>query len=144
MTTPKKRDSELIAAYLLENSYCELHEHMQGPAWDRTRKQWGNKRIDDMQVEPHHIFRGIHRWDIEPNVIAVCRPVHDYLTDKRYSMNANVLAVWCKIEKGEWDVELMKKCFGGMCPMAAMERWTLTEKWAIELRNELLERWLAE
>jgi hypothetical protein len=138
---PQKRNKDLTDAYLQENSYCELHEHLQGRQWDRTRREWGNKPIDDMRVEPHHIFRGIHRWDILPNVIAVCRPTHDYLTDKPYSMNGNVLAMWVKQEKGELDVDLMRECFG-QCPMAMMERWVLTEQWAKDLRERVLERWL--
>jgi hypothetical protein len=144
---PPKRNKDLTDAYRLENSYCELYHHLEGRQWDRTKHEWkrlGFYNPDDMVVEIHHIFPGIHRWDVLPNIISVCRPAHDYCTSKTYGANGNVLALWVKSEKGELEdshIEQMTACFG-RCPMSIMEQWKLTEQWAIDLRDKLLERFL--
>jgi hypothetical protein len=147
MFNPLKRNDDLLDEYRENNPVCELYRGLQGRNWTRTVSQWrglGFTGPDSCIVEIHHIFPGIHRWDLLPNIISVCRPAHDYVTDKPYSQNGNVLALWVKSEKGELEdehIEQMTACFG-MNPMALMERWKLTEQWAIDTRDKLLERFL--
>lgn len=134
-----KRNRELVQAYLLENSWCELYHHIEGEAWDKTREDWkrlGYSNPDTFGVVPHHIFGGCHRWDIEPNIIAVCDPVHAWCHENRQA--ATIASIWKKLRDGTFDRELVRECLG-FDPIGVLEGYTVTEEWVDLMRMDIFE-----
>lgn len=141
MSKPPKHNDELVIAYKLENPTCELWHHLDGASWDKMRGAWRRgkrRRPDDLPVDHHHIFGGhAHRWDIWPNLICVCRPVHDWL--HKHPLHGKIACLWVKMTKEELDVDLLKECLG-FNPIGRMASWNVTEEWVELMRQQLNER----
>lgn len=133
-----KRNPSLVKDYMLEEqlSGCELYHHCDGEDWDKVRAFHGHRNPDCLALEPHHLFGGCHRWDIVTNIVAVCRPVHDWCHRNRQC--ATILAIWVKLEKGEFDRDLLRECMG-KDPLGEIEYYTVPQ-WAEEIRMGIFEK----
>lgn len=142
---PQKRNKDLTDAYRLENPYCELFDVLEGRRWDAIRKSWDKfhsrkMHREDYGVEVHHIWGGPHRWDIEPNLVSVSRPAHDYC--HKYPDHGRIICLWMKADKGEFSMEcreLMRECMG-FDSIGILYTFEVTEEWIEELRMDLYER----
>lgn len=73
---------------------------------------WLSKRWTP-RSDVHHIAEGSNgasRADVTSNLISVCRPVHRWAG--RFRSEAMALCMRAKIEKGEWDSDVMHSVFG--------------------------------
>jgi RNA polymerase sigma factor (sigma-70 family) len=60
--------------------------------------------------DPHHIVAGFgHRWDVPTNLIAVCRAVHEWLTQYHDGV---WLCLRSKIDNGEFDFKVLNAVIG--------------------------------
>lgn len=145
MTRPKKYNPALKAVYKQEYPWCELLGYLQGEVWEKILKEWlvffGVKYPEDMpQLELHHIFQGKDRWDLWGNMIHLSPAAHAYA--HKYPQEQKVACMYAKSIKGDLNKKTLKEMrdIFLFCPIGKMESWTLTEKWAIDMRNELIER----
>lgn len=138
MELPPKRNRSLVQQYVFEEqlSGCELFHHIEGETWDKVRAAWNNPNPDCLYLEPHHIFGGPHRWDIVSNLVAISRPAHDWCHQERQS--ATILSIWVKMEKGEFDRDLLRSCMG-KDPLGEIEYYDVPQ-WAADIRMGILER----
>lgn len=137
-----KRNKDITDAYRMNNPLCELFDVLEGRRWDAIRSAWNQfhrrkMHREDYNVEIHHIWGGPHRWDIEPNILSVSRPAHDYC--HKYPDHGRIIAIWVKCDKGELDRDLMRECMG-FDSIGIMETFEVTEEWIDELRLDLYER----
>ena len=108
-TNSKKHvDESLRRQYMSDNPTCELIAMFPPdnlPVLDglpRIQPRWA--------CDPHHICSGIGqtpRWDITTNLIALCRPVHDFC--ETFNAEGIVLCLWQKLQKQELDLPRLCK-----------------------------------
>jgi hypothetical protein len=122
----QKRNRKIVSSYMESIQGCELYRLIEGDSWTKTRDEYGNPNPNSLKLEPHHIFGGCHRWDLESNIVAVCRPVHDWAHKNRQS--ATVVSIWLKLKQGVFDRELIRECMGfdpiGVIAAYKLEEWT--------------------
>lgn len=133
-----KRNRQLQRDYVFTETPggCELFHHLEGETWDKILASYGYPNPESLALEPHHIFGGPHRWDIVTNLLAVCRPVHDWCHRERQS--ATILGIWVKQSKDEFDRELVRECMG-FDPIGVIEYYDV-EPWVDEVRMVIFER----
>ena len=62
-------------------------------------------------VEAHHVVGGTGgRWDVVPNLIMVCRPVHDW--GHKHPREFRIACLAVKLAKNEFDRDVMKQVSG--------------------------------
>lgn len=86
-------------------------------------------------LEPHHAFGGRKgRWDRDWNLVAVCRPVHEWC--ERYKFDGRVLVLRLKLDKAEWDEADAHACLG-MYPLGDIFKQQCEFPFAESIRVEL-------
>lgn len=90
-------------------------------------------------LECHHAWGGRRgRFDRDWNLLAVCRPVHEFC--ERYKTSGRVLALRRKLDKGEHDEDDAYKCLG-MYPLGWLHGVTCEFPFAEAIRQTLVKEY---
>lgn len=101
------------------------------PGYDKALPQHGTDA-----VEAHHSWGGRKgRWDKAWNLIAVCRPVHEFV--ERHKTDGRVLGLRLKIDQGIWDEADAFRSLG-MYPLGWLSGVVCAHSFAEAIRQELV------
>lgn len=148
MRKPKKRNKDLTDAYRMEHIACELGPHLEGPRWEKLKREWLGffhiRYLDDFPLDSlqlHHINQGCHRWDLVSNILILSPAAHAWCHEE--PLHGRIACLWVKIQKGEFDRDLMRECLG-FDVIGRMDSWEVTEEWVEEMRLDIYERLSAQ
>lgn len=127
-------DYDTRAEYRDRNPTCELIRLF----WPRAHLQGfvpGSGWIDyDLPGEVNHIWSNGQRPDVVPNLITVCRPVHDWFHS--HLPQGRMLCLLAKLRKGEFDVSVIH-AVSGKWPIGWVDTLQFTG-WMEQRRQEFL------
>ena len=110
----KHVDETLRRQYMNHNPLCELAmcfpTCLGKPLVPVPGNQYQPIVQELISEDPHHIVSGIGqtpRWDITTNLIALCRPVHEFC--ETFNAEGIVLCLWRKLKKQELDLPRLCK-----------------------------------
>lgn len=79
--------------------------------WCELRTYFPDHFTEKDACDPHHINGGRGgRWDFVSNLLAVSRDAHEWV--ERYKTDGRILALWIKLQKGEFDAAEWKLASG--------------------------------
>lgn len=96
-------------------------------------------RTDQPACDPHHIVSGIlatPRWDLTTNLVALCRPVHEFC--ETYTSDGIALSLYWKHMKREMDLPKLDE-ITHVSVKGWLENQTLKFAFAEDCRRKLLE-----
>lgn len=144
---PLKRDPQLVQAYKLEHPYCEVLGCIQGKTWEQILKSrlafHKCKYPEDLPLELHHIYGGTsNRFDLWGNIIHISTAAHEYCHTK--PCEGKVACLYAKHIKGDLTEEAIEQLQERFLlhPIGRLDSMNVTEKWAKDMRAELLQEYL--
>ena len=97
--------SELAQDYTRRNPKCELCRLLGGTAWLEFKAN--DRRLCGDEVHNHHIWTP-SRWEEgDANFITACPTAHEFV--EKYSRFGRLICCWVKIEKGEFEREVVRR-----------------------------------
>ena len=104
------RDKQAVREYLESNPEDELRQEVRGEAWKMVRDQWlAPPKWGSVVV--HHIVRATGtKYDIPSLMVSVDAMTHDWM--HRCPKYGVVLAIWHKVNKGEFDRDQVREVTG--------------------------------
>lgn len=127
-------DVELRRRYMEENPECELTPILMGcglASWGVHSKAWGD--VGFAILDPNHIFSMGSRPDVWSNLIALCRPVHDWFHANL--VEGRICCLWRKVFNPRFDVAEISEA-AGQSVLGWLENHPVEEAFVDQLRRE--------
>lgn len=133
------RDEDVRAAYMESHYYDELLPYFPTNGCGMVTVPGHPKPLSMHGTdasECHHAFGGrTGRWDKPWNLVAVCRPCHEWLEANKTM--GRVLAIRLKLDQGLWDEADAHDALG-FYPLGWIQGFTCRLPWVEAIRAEIV------